>query len=76
MGACCGDDKEYQMATNDWVEKGTPIKATWRRTVQQLDSCPHDNDKLWQMAITKIEGALSEEIRTIKNNPPEPIELD
>ncbi|KAG9297540.1 hypothetical protein G9A89_001481 [Geosiphon pyriformis] len=28
------------------------------------------------MAITKIEDALPEEIRTIKNNPPEPIELD
>ncbi|KAG9286094.1 hypothetical protein G9A89_022771 [Geosiphon pyriformis] len=28
------------------------------------------------MAIAKIEGALSEKIRTIKNNPPEPIELD
>ncbi|KAG9291646.1 hypothetical protein G9A89_022065 [Geosiphon pyriformis] len=28
------------------------------------------------MATTKIEGALPEEIWTIKNNPPEPIELD
>ncbi|KAG9286076.1 hypothetical protein G9A89_022753 [Geosiphon pyriformis] len=28
------------------------------------------------MATTKIEVALPEEIRTIKNNPPEPIELD
>ncbi|KAG9295303.1 hypothetical protein G9A89_021234 [Geosiphon pyriformis] len=38
--------------------------------------CPHDDDELWQMAIAKIEGVSSEEIRTIKNNPPEPIELD
>ncbi|KAG9289114.1 hypothetical protein G9A89_022423 [Geosiphon pyriformis] len=60
----------------NWVEKKTPIEATWRRAVQQLNSCPHDDDELWQMAITKIEGALLEEIRTIKNNSPEPIELD
>ncbi|KAG9292011.1 hypothetical protein G9A89_017910 [Geosiphon pyriformis] len=61
---------------SDWVEKETPIEATWRRAVQQLDSCPHDNDELWQMAITKIEDTSPKEIRTIKNNPPEPIELD
>ncbi|KAG9290851.1 hypothetical protein G9A89_011000 [Geosiphon pyriformis] len=29
-----------------------------------------------RMATTKIEGMLPKEIRTIKNNPPEPIELD
>ncbi|KAG9301069.1 hypothetical protein G9A89_015805 [Geosiphon pyriformis] len=28
------------------------------------------------MTIAKIEGVLSEEIKTIKNNPPKPIELD
>ncbi|KAG9295459.1 hypothetical protein G9A89_013488 [Geosiphon pyriformis] len=109
MGACCGNDEEYQTATkfychaccvkhntpcivcgetlfneemwndilgrkemcntscqytiliSNWVKKGTFIEATWRRA--------------W-MAITKIEGALPEEIRTIKNNPPEFIKLD
>ncbi|KAG9287701.1 hypothetical protein G9A89_004104 [Geosiphon pyriformis] len=38
--------------------------------------CPHDDDKIWRMATTKIEGASPEEIWTIKNNPPELIELD
>ncbi|KAG9295187.1 hypothetical protein G9A89_006168 [Geosiphon pyriformis] len=57
-------------------EKGTPIKAVWRRAVQQLNSCPHDDDKIWRMAIAKIERATPKEIREIKNNPPEPIELD
>ncbi|KAG9295885.1 hypothetical protein G9A89_006624 [Geosiphon pyriformis] len=122
MGACCGDDKEYQTATkfycytclvecfgrpkrpveklsltkkyripgrrrtcnvscqymiliSNWVEKETPIEATWRRAVQRLDSCLHDNDELWRMAIAKIEGVLSEEIRTIKKTHQNPLSL-
>ncbi|KAG9295304.1 hypothetical protein G9A89_021235 [Geosiphon pyriformis] len=67
---------QYTILISNWVEKGTPIEATWRRAVQQLDSCSHDNDELWQMATTKIEGASPKEIRTIKNNPPESIELN
>ncbi|KAG9285522.1 hypothetical protein G9A89_006510 [Geosiphon pyriformis] len=113
MGACCGNNEEYQMATkfycrtchvecfgrpkqndipekrgtcdvscqytiliSDWVKKKTPIETAWRRAVQQLDSCPHNDDELWRMAITKIEDTSPEEIKTIKNNPPEPIKLD
>ncbi|KAG9305505.1 hypothetical protein G9A89_006475 [Geosiphon pyriformis] len=72
----CDVSCQYMILISDWVEKKTPIEAAWRRAVQQLDSCPHNNNKLWRMAITKIKGALPEEIRTIKNNPPEPIELD
>ncbi|KAG9285487.1 hypothetical protein G9A89_000166, partial [Geosiphon pyriformis] len=72
----CDVSCQYTILISDWVEKGTPIEAVWRRAVQQLDSCPHNDDELWQMAIAKIEGVLPEEIRTIKNNPPEPIELD
>ncbi|KAG9302727.1 hypothetical protein G9A89_009504 [Geosiphon pyriformis] len=67
---------QYMILISDWVKKGTPIEATWKRAVQQLDSCPHNNNELWQMAIAKIEGASPEEIRTIKNNPPEPIKLN
>ncbi|KAG9295313.1 hypothetical protein G9A89_021244 [Geosiphon pyriformis] len=44
--------------------------------MQRLDSCSHDDNKIWKMAITKIKGATPKEIRKIKNNPPEPIELD
>ncbi|KAG9285891.1 hypothetical protein G9A89_013316 [Geosiphon pyriformis] len=67
---------QYTILINDWVEKRTPIETAWRRAVQQLDSCLHNNNELWWMAITKIENILPEEIRTIKNNPPEPIKLD
>ncbi|KAG9294722.1 hypothetical protein G9A89_008201 [Geosiphon pyriformis] len=72
----CDVSCQYTIFISDWVEKGTPIEAAWKRTVQQLDSCPYDNDEIWQMAIAKIEDVSPEEIRTIKNNPPEPIELD
>ncbi|KAG9290491.1 hypothetical protein G9A89_002466 [Geosiphon pyriformis] len=58
------------------VKKGTPIEAVWRRAMQQLNSCPHDDDKIWRMAIGKIERATPEKIREIKNNLPEPIKLD
>ncbi|KAG9287812.1 hypothetical protein G9A89_017407 [Geosiphon pyriformis] len=45
-------------------------------SVKRLNSCPHNNDKIWQMALAKIEGISPEEIRMIKNNPSKPIELD
>ncbi|KAG9291866.1 hypothetical protein G9A89_012151 [Geosiphon pyriformis] len=48
----------------------------WNNIPGRGGICPHDNDELWRMVITKIEGVLPKEIRTIKNNPPEPIELD
>ncbi|KAG9293649.1 hypothetical protein G9A89_018986 [Geosiphon pyriformis] len=67
---------QYTILISNWIEKRTPIEAAWRRAIQQLNSCPHDDNELWQMATAKIEGASSEEIRTIKNNPPEPIGLD
>ncbi|KAG9290276.1 hypothetical protein G9A89_022252 [Geosiphon pyriformis] len=38
--------------------------------------CPHDDDKIWRMAFAKIEGAMPEEIKTIKGNPPESLKLD
>ncbi|KAG9297191.1 hypothetical protein G9A89_019472 [Geosiphon pyriformis] len=60
IGACCGDDKEYQMATKFYCHT-CRVKCFGRPK---------------RMAITKIEGASPEEIRTIKNNPSEPIELD
>ncbi|KAG9299513.1 hypothetical protein G9A89_020684 [Geosiphon pyriformis] len=38
-------------------------------------SYPHDKNKIWQMANTKVEGALPNEILEIKNNPPEPTDI-
>ncbi|KAG9307786.1 hypothetical protein G9A89_023351 [Geosiphon pyriformis] len=67
---------QYMILISNWIEKRTPIKATWRKAVQRLDSCLHNDDKIWRMTIGKIEGATPEEIREIKNNPPEPIELN
>ncbi|KAG9288238.1 hypothetical protein G9A89_021269 [Geosiphon pyriformis] len=46
------------------------------RAVRCLNECPHDNNEIWQIALTKIEGALPEKIKTIKNNPSESIELN
>ncbi|KAG9288700.1 hypothetical protein G9A89_004319 [Geosiphon pyriformis] len=45
-------------------------------SVKCLNECPHDDDEIWQIALTKIEEALPEEIKTIKNNSSEPIELN
>ncbi|KAG9286278.1 hypothetical protein G9A89_014264 [Geosiphon pyriformis] len=60
----------------DWVRKETPIEAVWKKAMQQLDSCPHDDDKIWQMTLAKIEGATPEEIKMIKDNLSELLELD
>ncbi|KAG9301803.1 hypothetical protein G9A89_003190 [Geosiphon pyriformis] len=72
----CDELCQYTILINDWMRKGTPIDAVWRRAIKCLDGCPHNDNKIWQMAITKIKEASSEKIRTIKNNSPELIELD
>ncbi|KAG9294717.1 hypothetical protein G9A89_008196 [Geosiphon pyriformis] len=76
----CGEtflnEEMWNNIFGDWMRKGMPIDVVWRQAIKCLDRCPHDDDKIWQMALTKIKGMISEEIKTIKNNPPEPIELD
>ncbi|KAG9285786.1 hypothetical protein G9A89_013211 [Geosiphon pyriformis] len=101
MGACCGDDKEYSMATRFYCcpcilehfgrlkqvgkwdnqpclacEETLLDKGMWHNISGRGGICPHNDDKIWQMAFAKIEGATPEEIKTIKDNPPEPLELD
>ncbi|KAG9294585.1 hypothetical protein G9A89_008064 [Geosiphon pyriformis] len=91
MGVCCSDDEKYQMATKfychvciikhfgrpkqqrKWDNKSCLVCG---KTLFDEGICPHDDNELWRMAIAKIEEALPEKIREIKNNPPEPIELD
>ncbi|KAG9301088.1 hypothetical protein G9A89_012471 [Geosiphon pyriformis] len=71
-GGTCDVLYQYIILISDWVRKETPIKAAWRRAVH----CPHDDDKIWRMALAKIKGVMPEEIKMIKDNPPEPLELD
>ncbi|KAG9303447.1 hypothetical protein G9A89_013774 [Geosiphon pyriformis] len=47
-----------------------------RRAVKHLNRCLHNNDKIWQIALTKIKEILSEEIKMIKNNSSELIKLN
>ncbi|KAG9302376.1 hypothetical protein G9A89_011426 [Geosiphon pyriformis] len=75
-GGTCDISCQYTILISDWIRKRTPIEAVWRRAVQQLDSCPYDDDKIWQMALVKIKETMPKEIKMIKNNPPEPLELD
>ncbi|KAG9286362.1 hypothetical protein G9A89_014528 [Geosiphon pyriformis] len=67
---------QYTILISNWIQKKTPIKATWRKAVKYLNDCSHDNNKIWQITFAKIEETSSEEIKTIKNNSPEPIKLD
>ncbi|KAG9294418.1 hypothetical protein G9A89_001923 [Geosiphon pyriformis] len=53
------------------IRKETLIDIVWRKAVKYLDGCSHNNDKIWKMAIAKIEDTIPEKIKTIKNNPPE-----
>ncbi|KAG9295374.1 hypothetical protein G9A89_013403 [Geosiphon pyriformis] len=93
MGACCGNNKEYQMATKFYsrachVERfGRPKRVRkWDNTLCIVCGKTLLDKEMWNdipgrgetcnMAIAKIEDVSSEEIRTIKNNLPEPIELD
>ncbi|KAG9292935.1 hypothetical protein G9A89_016297 [Geosiphon pyriformis] len=44
-------------------------------SINHLDRYPHNMDKIWHMANAKIEGATSNKILEIKNNPPEPVDI-
>ncbi|KAG9294867.1 hypothetical protein G9A89_003207 [Geosiphon pyriformis] len=59
----CDISCQYIILISNWVRKETPIEATWRRAVQQLNICPHNDDKIWRMALAKIQGASPEEIK-------------
>ncbi|KAG9304841.1 hypothetical protein G9A89_020532 [Geosiphon pyriformis] len=72
----CDKSCQYTILISNWVQKEMPIKAAWRRAVQRLNSYPHDNDKIWRMALVKTEEASPEEIKMIKDNSPEPLKLD
>ncbi|KAG9299098.1 hypothetical protein G9A89_020411 [Geosiphon pyriformis] len=61
----CDELCQYMILISDWVRKKTSIKAVWRRAVKHLDNL-----------LTKIEETSPEEIRIIKNNLPESIELN
>ncbi|KAG9306991.1 hypothetical protein G9A89_000905 [Geosiphon pyriformis] len=63
--------QELQLSQNSQHTCVLAIQA-----VKCLDGCPHNNNKIWQIALAKIEGVTPKEIKIIKNNPPESIELD
>ncbi|KAG9291653.1 hypothetical protein G9A89_022072 [Geosiphon pyriformis] len=91
MGAYCGNDEEYTSATKFYCRLcviecfGRPKQiGKWdnklclacEETFLDKEICLHDDNKIWQMALAKIKGASPEEIKTIKDNPSEFIELD
>ncbi|KAG9291829.1 hypothetical protein G9A89_012114 [Geosiphon pyriformis] len=52
-----------------------PITAAWHQVISCLDRYPHNENKIWQMANAKVEGAMSSKILEIKNNSPEPVNI-
>ncbi|KAG9307433.1 hypothetical protein G9A89_017263 [Geosiphon pyriformis] len=52
----------------DWVRGGTPFKAAFNRAVRRLQYYPHDEDKLYNIAQTKVRGRTAEEIQHWKES--------
>ncbi|KAG9306627.1 hypothetical protein G9A89_004824 [Geosiphon pyriformis] len=81
MSACCDDNKEYHTATKFYCHPcllecfGRP-KRQGKWDNQSCLACGETLLDEGIMAIGKMEGATPEEIREIKNNSPELIELD
>ncbi|KAG9297997.1 hypothetical protein G9A89_018825 [Geosiphon pyriformis] len=83
IGACCGDNKEYFMATRfycrpcksgitnhvSYVELSYLTKEYMpiHHTNKQL-GYPHDKNELWRMAYVKAKGVTTSKILEIKNN--------
>ncbi|KAG9292326.1 hypothetical protein G9A89_000800 [Geosiphon pyriformis] len=62
-GGTCNTLCQYTILISDWV------------TISYLEGYPHNENKIWQMANAKMEGASPSEILEIKNNPPEPTNI-
>ncbi|KAG9300071.1 hypothetical protein G9A89_018348 [Geosiphon pyriformis] len=52
-----------------------PITAVWHHVISYLDDYPHDENKIWQMINTKVEGVTPSKILEIKNNSLEPVNI-
>ncbi|KAG9296449.1 hypothetical protein G9A89_015041 [Geosiphon pyriformis] len=52
-----------------------PITAAWHRAINRLDGYPHDENKIWRMVNTKVQGATPSEILEIKNNSPKQVDI-
>ncbi|KAG9293007.1 hypothetical protein G9A89_016369 [Geosiphon pyriformis] len=74
-GGTCDTLCQYTIFISDWVSHGTPITAAWHRALNCLDSYTHDEEEIWRMANTKVEGATPSEILEIKNNFPELVNI-
>ncbi|KAG9288708.1 hypothetical protein G9A89_004327 [Geosiphon pyriformis] len=48
---------------------GTPINNAWKQTLRRLEGYPHNKDEIWRMAYVMSEGATTEKLREIKDNP-------
>ncbi|KAG9305673.1 hypothetical protein G9A89_022595 [Geosiphon pyriformis] len=68
-GGACDKTCQYTILINDWVRKGIPIDNTWKRALRRLEGYPHDKNEIWRMAYAMSEGATTEELRKIKDNP-------
>ncbi|KAG9292275.1 hypothetical protein G9A89_009087 [Geosiphon pyriformis] len=66
---------QYIILISNWVSHGTLITAIWHQVISCLDSHPHNEDKIWQMASAKVKDALPSEILEIKNNSPELVDI-
>ncbi|KAG9288420.1 hypothetical protein G9A89_015626 [Geosiphon pyriformis] len=90
MGTCCGNNEEYQMATKFYyhlcvIERFRRPKQVGKWDNKLCLACGETflDKGMWndisgreETSLTKIERVSPEKIKTIKNNPPEPIELD
>ncbi|KAG9287931.1 hypothetical protein G9A89_017526 [Geosiphon pyriformis] len=83
IDVCCGDNEEYSTNTLD-IQNGkengtTNLEYGMIFLVEEecTTLCASTQfSSATEIVITKIKETSPEEIRTIKNNPPEPIELD
>ncbi|KAG9288979.1 hypothetical protein G9A89_015528 [Geosiphon pyriformis] len=66
---------QYTILISDWFSHSTPITTAWHQAIIHLNGYLHDENKIWQMANAKIEGATPSKILKIKNNPPEPVDI-
>ncbi|KAG9287164.1 hypothetical protein G9A89_003012 [Geosiphon pyriformis] len=60
---------------NDKASGTTNHVSLVENTITRLDGYPHNENKIWQIANAKFEGAMSSKILEIKNNSSEPVDI-
>ncbi|KAG9299455.1 hypothetical protein G9A89_009408 [Geosiphon pyriformis] len=69
MSTCCNKNEEWMTATEYYCCPCILEHNGWLPKIGKWDRYQHDEDEIWRMTYAMLEGATTEKLKEIKNNP-------